>query len=109
MADTTAGKPFDLVLFGATGFTGSLVAAYLAEHATAGTRWALAGRSAAKLRAVRDRVAASRPESPELKDLPLVIADAADPVSLRELAGQTRVVISTVGPYLHYGEPLVAA
>ncbi|WP_194921822.1 saccharopine dehydrogenase family protein [Catenulispora rubra] len=106
MADPTPGKPFDLVLFGATGFTGSLVADYLAEHAPAGTRWALAGRSAAKLQAVRDRLAAARPE---LKGLPLLIADAADRVSLRELAERTRVVISTVGPYLHYGEPLVAA
>ena len=106
MADPTPGKPFDLVLFGATGFTGSLVADYLAEHAPAGTRWALAGRSAAKLRAVRDRLAATRPE---LKELPLLIADAGDRESLRELAEGTRVVISTVGPYLHYGEPLVAA
>ncbi|MBS2538166.1 saccharopine dehydrogenase NADP-binding domain-containing protein [Catenulispora sp. NF23] len=106
MPDPTAGKPLDLVLFGATGFTGALVADYLADHAPAGTRWALAGRSATKLRAVRDRRAADRPE---LKDLPLLIADARDRVSLRELAERTRVVISTVGPYLHYGEPLVAA
>jgi short subunit dehydrogenase-like uncharacterized protein len=55
---------------------------------------------------VREQLAADRPE---LKELPLLIADAADPESLRELAGQARVVISTVGPYLHYGEPLVAA
>ena len=113
MADATEGTPddtpqtgYDLVLFGATGFTGSLVAEYLAEHAPATARWALAGRSTAKLLAVRDRLAATRPE---LKELPLLIADAGDRRSLRELAGQTRVVISTVGPYLHYGEPLVAA
>ena len=97
---------YDVVLFGATGFTGSLVAAYLAEHAPAAMRWALAGRSAAKLMAVRERLAAARPQ---LKELPLLIADAGDPESLRELAGRSRVVISTVGPYLHYGEPLVAA
>ncbi|ACU73625.1 Saccharopine dehydrogenase (NAD(+), L-glutamate- forming) [Catenulispora acidiphila DSM 44928] len=109
MADTSqdaSRTSYDVVLFGATGFTGSLVADYLAEHAPEAVRWALAGRSAAKLQAVRDRLAARRPE---LKDLPLVIADAGDPVSLRELAGQTRVVISTVGPYLHHGEALVAA
>jgi short subunit dehydrogenase-like uncharacterized protein len=106
MADTRADKPFDLVLFGATGFTGGLVADYLAAHVPAGAHWALAGRSAEKLQAVRDRLAAGRPE---LKELPLLIADAADRESLRELAGQTRVVITTVGPYLHYGEPLVAA
>jgi saccharopine dehydrogenase (NAD+, L-glutamate forming) len=106
MAETTEGKPYDLVLFGATGFTGSLVADYLAEHAPQSARWALAGRSAAKLRAVRDRLAASRPA---LLELPLLVADAADRESLRALAEQTRVVISTVGPYLHHGEPLVAA
>ncbi|MEY9934432.1 short subunit dehydrogenase-like uncharacterized protein [Catenulispora sp. GP43] len=109
MADTTEEAPrtsYDLVLFGATGFTGSLVAEYLAAHAPAAVRWALAGRSTARLMAVRDRLAASRPE---LKTLPLIIADAGDPESLRALAGQTRVVISTVGPYLHHGEALVAA
>jgi saccharopine dehydrogenase (NAD+, L-glutamate forming) len=109
MADTTEARPdriHDLVLFGATGFTGSLVAEYLAENAPESTRWALAGRSQAKLAAVRDRLAAGRPE---LKELPLLVVDAADRDALRTLAGQTRVVISTVGPYLHLGEPLVAA
>ena len=100
------GKPYDLVLFGATGFTGSLVADYLAEHAPAAARWALAGRSEAKLRAVREKLAARHPR---LKELPLITVDAADRAGLRELAGGTRVVITTVGPYLTYGEPLVAA
>ncbi|MEY9886751.1 short subunit dehydrogenase-like uncharacterized protein [Catenulispora sp. MAP12-49] len=109
MPDTTEEAPrtsFDLVLFGATGFTGSLVAEYLAANAPEAVRWALAGRSTARLMAVRERLAASRPE---LTTLPLIIADAGDPESLRILAEQTRVVISTVGPYLHHGEPLVAA
>ncbi|GAA1984052.1 saccharopine dehydrogenase NADP-binding domain-containing protein [Catenulispora subtropica] len=103
---TDPGRKYDLVLFGATGFTGSLVADYLAEHAPAAARWALAGRSTAKLAAVRDRLAERHPH---LKELPLVVADATDRAALKELADSTRVVISTVGPYLRYGEPLVAA
>ena len=101
-----AAKQYDLVLFGATGFTGSLVADYLAEHAPPGARWALAGRSETKLRAVRERLTAAHPH---LKELPLLTADATDPGALRRLATSTRVVISTVGPYVRHGEPLVAA
>ncbi len=98
---------FDVVLFGATGFTGALVADYLASCGEAGTlRWALAGRSRAKLEAVRARLAASKPA---LADLPLLIADVADQGSLDALAAQTRVVITTVGPYARYGEGLVKA
>ena len=97
---------FDLVLFGATGFTGGLTADYLAEHAPADLRWAIAGRSADKLIAVRDRVAELNPAR---ADLPTVVVDASDPSALAELAGQSRVIASTVGPYLQYGEPLVAA
>src|SRR5256714_971577 len=103
---TAEAKHYDLVLFGATGFTGSLVADYLAEHAPPTARWALAGRSETKLRTVRERLAATHPH---LEELPLLTADATDPAALRELAGNTRVVISTVGPYLRHGEPLVAA
>ncbi|GAA2047948.1 saccharopine dehydrogenase NADP-binding domain-containing protein [Catenulispora yoronensis] len=106
MTETDPGKPYDLVLFGATGFTGALVADYLARHAPAAARWALAGRSEAKLRVVRERLAV---EHPHLKELPLVVADATDRVALRKLADSTRVVITTVGPYLTHGEPLVAA
>lgn len=101
-----ADRDFDLVLFGATGFTGELTAAYLAEHAPAGCRWALAGRNATKLEAVRARLAKL---NPECADLPLLHADAGDPQSLRSVAESTKVVITTVGPYLLYGEPLVAA
>ncbi|MFD9128266.1 saccharopine dehydrogenase family protein [Kitasatospora sp. NPDC059571] len=99
-------RPYDLVLFGATGFTGGLTAEYLARAVPDGCRWALAGRDADRLAAVRTRLAALRPDC---ADLPLLVADAADPVALREVAGSARVVISTVGPYLRYGEPLVAA
>jgi short subunit dehydrogenase-like uncharacterized protein len=99
-------RTYDLVLFGATGFTGALTAEYLAEHAPHATRWALAGRNRSKLEALRDRLAASRPA---VADIDLLHADVGDPGSLREVAGATRVVITTVGPYIHYGEPLVAA
>jgi short subunit dehydrogenase-like uncharacterized protein len=101
-----AERDHDIVLFGATGFTGELTAAYLAEHAPTGCRWALAGRNQAKLEEVRARLAA---DHPECADLPLLHADAGDPASLRAVAESTRLVISTVGPYLLYGEPLVAA
>jgi short subunit dehydrogenase-like uncharacterized protein len=97
-------RPFDIVLFGATGFTGALTAEYLAKNGGK-LRWALAGRNLEKLERVRARLdalgGASRPE--------LLQADVSDPESVRKLAESTRVAISTVGPYLLYGEPLVAA
>ncbi|MDI5966608.1 saccharopine dehydrogenase NADP-binding domain-containing protein [Streptomyces sp. SL13] len=99
-------RSYDIVLFGATGFTGGLTAEYLARNVPQGCRWALAGRDAAKLAAVRDRLAAGVPACAEL---PLLVADAADPEALRVVAAGARVVISTVGPYLTHGEPLVAA
>jgi saccharopine dehydrogenase (NAD+, L-glutamate forming) len=101
-----ADRQFDIVMFGATGFTGELTAAYLAENAPAGCRWALAGRNATKLEQVRARLAEL---NPECADLPLLHADAGDPESLEAVAASTKVVITTVGPYLLYGEPLVAA
>jgi len=99
-------RDHDIVVLGATGFTGELTAAYLAEHAPGGLRWALAGRNHAKLEAVRARLAQI---DPALSDLPLVTADSSDEASLRALAESTRVVITTVGPYLEHGGPLVAA
>ena len=101
-----ADRDFDIVVFGATGFTGELTAAYLAEHAPADCRWALAGRSTTKLEAVRSRLAA---DNPDCADLPLLHADVSEPASLQTVAESARVVITTVGPYLLYGEPLVAA
>jgi short subunit dehydrogenase-like uncharacterized protein len=99
-------REFDVVLFGATGFTGGLTADYLAGAVPDGCRWALAGRNQGKLAAVRDRLTATHPE---LAELPLLHADATDPASLADVAGRARVVISTVGPYVEHGEPLVAA
>jgi len=99
-------REFDLVLFGATGFTGGLTAEYLARHAPVGCRGALAGRNRDKLAAVRDRLAEV---NPELKKLALLHADVTDPASMADLARRARVAITTVGPYLEHGEPLVAA
>ncbi|WP_435768471.1 saccharopine dehydrogenase family protein [Nocardioides sp. SYSU DS0651] len=104
MADSS--RPYDVVLFGATGFTGGLTADYLAEHGPADLRWALAGRSQQKLEKVRDRLAGS---NPALAELPLLVADASDADALADVARATRVVATTVGPYLEYGGPLVAA
>jgi short subunit dehydrogenase-like uncharacterized protein len=93
-------RDFDVILFGATGFTGALTAEYLAAHRPANIRWALAGRDPGKLDALRDSLGV------EVAILP---ADIGDPQSLRRLAEASRVVITTVGPYVRYGEPLVAA
>lgn len=101
-----ADREYDIVLFGATGFTGALTAEYLAANAGPETRWALAGRNQAKLQAVRDRVVAS---NPDLGGIELLHADVGDTASIGEVAASARVVITTVGPYIHYGEPLVAA
>jgi short subunit dehydrogenase-like uncharacterized protein len=97
---------FDVVLHGASGFTGALTAEYLAGHAPAGTRWALAGRNRDKLAAVRRRLAERNPACAELE---LLHADAGDPASLRAIAEAAKVVVTTVGPYIRYGEALVAA
>jgi short subunit dehydrogenase-like uncharacterized protein len=111
MTDASASdRELDLVLFGATGFTGRLTAEYLARHVDRqgpdGLRWALAGRNRDKLEGVREHLATV---DDTLGDLPLLTADATDDVSLKDVAHRARVVITTVGPYLLYGEPLVAA
>jgi short subunit dehydrogenase-like uncharacterized protein len=99
-------RQYDLILFGSTGFTGGLTADYLAANAPAEMRWALAGRNRSKLDAVAARLAAAAPEAPKPE---VLVADAADREGLREIAARTRVVITTIGPYALYGEPLVAA
>ncbi|KUJ70763.1 saccharopine dehydrogenase [Streptomyces albus subsp. albus] len=99
-------RAYDVVLFGATGFVGELTADYLAEHAPAEVRWALAGRNREKLERLRERLAQRHPA---LRELPLLHADTTDPASLRAVAADSHVVATTVGPYLSYGEPLVAA
>ncbi|MCX4790733.1 MULTISPECIES: saccharopine dehydrogenase family protein [unclassified Streptomyces] len=101
-----AQRPYDVVLFGATGFVGTLTAEYLAAHAPAGFRWAVAGRNRTKLEQLRERLTAI---DPRCADLPLLRADADDAHALRELAESAHVVATTVGPYVWYGEQLVAA
>jgi short subunit dehydrogenase-like uncharacterized protein len=96
------GKPLDLIVFGATGFTGRLVAEYLQQAHGAALNWALAGRNPDKLADVRREIGA--PDS-----LPLLAAEATDAKALTALVRQARVVISTVGPYQLLGEPLVRA
>ncbi len=99
-------REFDIILFGATGFAGRLTAEYLAKNAPSQLRWALAGRNTDKLAGVRDGLAKI---NPALSDLPLVEADSNDETSLNEMARRTRLLITTVGPYAIYGEPLVKA
>ncbi|MFA5940958.1 MAG: saccharopine dehydrogenase NADP-binding domain-containing protein [Sinimarinibacterium sp.] len=99
-------RAYDIVLFGATGFTGQLTAEYLAQHGGAKLRWALAGRNEEKLKLSRARVTDL---VPACRQLPLLQADSGDAESLQKLVRSTRVVISTVGPYVRYGEALVRA
>jgi short subunit dehydrogenase-like uncharacterized protein len=101
-----ADREHEIVLFGATGFTGQLTAEYLARHAPTGTRWALAGRSERKLQEVRAHLAEI---DPALEQLPLLRADVEQQATVDAVAATTKVVITTVGPYIHYGEPVVAA
>ena len=98
-------RELDVVVCGATGFTGQLVAEYLAGQYGADNelRWAIAGRSEEKLRGIRRGLGAAA------EHLPIIVADSADADALGELASRTRVVLTTVGPYALYGSNLVAA
>ncbi|WP_309890062.1 saccharopine dehydrogenase NADP-binding domain-containing protein [Archangium sp.] len=96
---------FELILFGATGFTGRLVAEYLVKKRPA-IRWALAGRSRDKLERVRDELSAMEPSA---KELSLVVGDSQDRAAMDALARRTRVVCTTAGPYALYGSELLGA
>ncbi|MHA7293401.1 saccharopine dehydrogenase family protein [Arthrobacter sp. HLT1-21] len=96
-------RDHDLVLFGATGFVGELIAGYLANHAPAGLRVGLAGRSKEKLEALRSRLPVAA------HDWALIEADSERPDSLAALAARTRALFTTVGPYAKYGLPVVEA
>ncbi len=102
------GRSFDVVVFGASGFTGKLVARYFARQVGAAgrVRWAIAGRSREKLEAVRRELARIDPDATRL---PILVAQSADAASLRALARQTRVICSTVGPFTLHGTKLVEA
>ena len=95
---------FDIVVYGATGFTGRLVAEYLAAQykGDSNLKWAMAGRSKDKLATVRDAIGAPA-------DTPLIVADAGDIASLQAMVDQTKSVITTVGPYQFYGNELLTA
>jgi short subunit dehydrogenase-like uncharacterized protein len=95
---------FDIIVYGATGYTGRLVAEYLAQRYGVGgeIKWAMAGRSATKLAEVRDLVGAP-------KETPLVVADANNPADLEAMVGRSKAIVTTVGPYQLYGNGLVAA
>lgn len=91
---------FDIILYGASGFTGRLVAEYLFRHAPKGLSWAVAGRNRSKLKAMLVELGAN---------VPILEANNSDPASLRAMAVQTKVVCTTVGPYAKFGLPLVQA
>jgi len=99
-------REFEIVLWGASGFTGALVAEYLAQ--VPGLRWAIAGRNRTKLEAVARELAAQVPGF-DPASVPIVEASIDEPASLDRLAGSTRVVLSTVGPYALFGTDLVRA
>ena len=95
---------FDVIIYGASGYTGRLVAEYMQKQYGAGgeVKWAMAGRSEDKLSAVRAEMGISQ-------DIPLVVADASDPSQVKAMAERAKCICTTVGPYQLYGEPLVAA
>ena len=105
-APSRSGRPYDVVLLGATGFTGGLTAERLAADGPDDLRWAIAGRDPAKLDRVREGLAGLGKAGAAVET---ISADVTDARSLRELAEQTAVVATTVGPFVEYGEPLVAA
>lgn len=99
-------RKFDVVVWGASGFTGRLVAEYLIRQDLRDLRWALGGRNQQKLEEVRGELARREPRAAHV---PIVTADANDEASLRALAKSTRVIATTVGPFRKLGPPLVAA
>ncbi|RZV52361.1 MAG: saccharopine dehydrogenase, partial [Pseudomonadales bacterium] len=96
-------REFDVVIWGASGFTGRLVAEYyLAQYGASGElRWAMAGRNEAKLKAVQKEIGA--------EGVPLILADSHDRASLDAMVARTRTILTTVGPYAQYGDELLAA
>lgn len=93
---------FDFIVFGATSFVGKILSAYLAEHYADGSiKWAMAGRSATKLDALKAQL------GEKASQVPVIVADAADEQQLSAMANQTKLIVSTVGPYALYGEPLI--
>ncbi|KAJ3247418.1 hypothetical protein HDU78_004392 [Chytriomyces hyalinus] len=108
MASTRA---YDIVLFGATGFTGKFATEYLLKSGPMSVKFAIAGRSRAKLEAVRTDIAATLTgeRAERAKNIPILIADSNDQESLDAVAASTKVILTTVGPFLQYGKPLADA
>ena len=98
-------KQYDLVIFGATGFTGKLAAEYLAKQYGTSISWAIAGRNSSKLQRVKSDLVQI---NPDVKDLDIIMSDSKNMDHLIAMANNTRVVISTVGPFDRYGSQLVA-
>ena len=111
MAATAKERPYDVVLLGATGFTGGLTARYLARHMPAGGRWAVAGRNRDRLATLAGELSALAGESAAAggAEVGTVVADTSDAASLQALAESTRVLATTVGPYVRYGDGVAAA
>ncbi len=113
MSVDRSNRPLDVVVYGATGYTGRLVAEYMArsgaQHGVnnAKVNWAMAGRSAEKLETIKSQVAAET--GADLSAVELIVADASDDASLEAMASKTKAIATTVGPYQLYGEPLLAA
>lgn len=104
-ADTGSTRPWDIVLFGASGFVGKLIAKTLTEVAPTGLRWAIAGRSPAKLRELHGAIE-PRPGEPAIG---VIEADVDRPASISAMAAATKVLLTTVGPYVRWGEPVASA
>ena len=104
---TTGLREFEIVVWGASGFTGKLTAEYLLTRygASGDLRWALGGRNRAKLEAARDEIA--RETGTDAGALPILVGDSNDEAFLAELAERTDVVCTTVGPYTKYGSKLL--
>jgi short subunit dehydrogenase-like uncharacterized protein len=98
---TMSTPKYSVIVFGATSFVGQILCHYLVDQFGSKLKWAAAGRSLAKLEALRADL------GPTAAKLPLLVADAADEAGLKALCSQTKVIVSTVGPYALYGEPLV--
>jgi len=96
-------RPYDVVLYGASGFTGRQTVEYFAKHAPRELRWAIAGRNGDKLEAVRAAIGAPA------RAADVLVADSGDHASVDEVVSRTRIVLSTAGPFALYGTPIVDA
>ncbi|KAJ0144379.1 Inversin [Fusarium oxysporum f. sp. albedinis] len=98
-------RGYELVLLGATGHTGKLAAEHLTKHAPTNLRWALAGRSESKLNSLASDLRALHPDRIQ----PVVELFELEGPSLTSLIKRTQVIVSTVGPFMKYGTPVIEA